>query len=298
MGNAGVRVSLKGMGSDDLLFSEHDDVEAALDAAAARLDLRRYWELRRVLRGLVGGNLHIERAGILGELRWFARRELARLKLLVPLRAVRARLRLLRLQLRSDFTQSEMLMPTGAPVMRSDPGPNRRNAAAWDSPIAGMSPLQAKYFTDLHVRNLPFLTNWDRSSMAHSIEVRMPFMDWRLVTLGVALPDASKNGGGYTKRVLRIAMEGLVPDSIRLRTNKIAFVSPLDDWARGALKPWLLDISSSRSFLESVVWNGPAVRAIVERAATGQGSLWPVWPILQAHVLERMFIARACDTDG
>lgn len=297
MRDAGICGSLNGMGIDDLLASGHDDIEAALEAAAARWDVRRYWELRGVLRGLAGGNVNIDRATVFGELRWFARRELARLHLLQPLRAVRARCRSLPTQLRLLMTSGDFsaLRPT-EPFLRSDAGPRRlRNHHTTDERAADMSPLQAKHYTDFHVDNALYLSNFDRCSMAHGVEVRMPFMDWRLVTFGFALPDTSRNGGGYTKRVLRLAMEGLIPDPIRLRTNRIAFMSPLDDWARGALKPWLLDLCASRSFLESLVWNGPALRAVVERAVAGRASLWPAWPIVHAYALERAFVTRAAE---
>jgi asparagine synthase (glutamine-hydrolysing) len=131
--------------------------------------------------------------------------------------------------------------------------------------------------------------------MSHGIEVRAPFMDWRLVTYSFALPETSKIGVGYTKRVLREAMRGILPEPIRLRTKKIGYVSPMESWARGALKPWLLDLSASRAFLESALWNGPMVRAAVERAADGKASIGPVWPILNAYVLEQSFKARARD---
>jgi hypothetical protein len=88
-------------------------------------------------------------------------------------------------------------------------------------------------------------------------------------------------------------MRGLMPEDIRLRTNKIGFTSPLDQWARGALKPWLLDVVASRRFLESSIWNGPAVRDTVERSIAGAGSLNPVWPIINAHVLDVTFRAAA-----
>jgi len=88
-------------------------------------------------------------------------------------------------------------------------------------------------------------------------------------------------------------MHDLMPDSVRLRTTKFGFISPLDEWARGALKPWLLDLIGSRSFLESSVWNGPVVNSFVERAVEGRASIYPIWPILNAYVLERSFKARA-----
>ena len=137
------------------------------------------------------------------------------------------------------------------------------------------------------------VNGFDRLSMAHGIESRMPFLDWRLVTFGFALPNESRNGGGYTKRVLREAMQGWVPDSVRLRTRKMAYISPIDHWARGALKPWLLDLCANRSFVESPIWNGAVARAQVERAVAGQTNIASVWPILNAYILEQSFKLRA-----
>jgi hypothetical protein len=88
-------------------------------------------------------------------------------------------------------------------------------------------------------------------------------------------------------------MSGLMPEDIRLRTNKIGFTSPLDQWARGAMKAWLLDTVSDARFLQSPVWNGSAVRTTVERSVEGVGSLNPVWPIINAHVLDQTFRSAA-----
>ncbi len=87
-----------------------------------------------------------------------------------------------------------------------------------------------------HVTLLPaILRNFDRCSAAHGIEVRMPFMDWRLVTYCMALPPESRAGAGYSKRILRDAMEGIVPDRIRLRRQKIGFNSPMIEWYNGEM---------------------------------------------------------------
>lgn len=98
-----------------------------------------------------------------------------------------------------------------------------------------------------HSSILPtILRNFDRLSMAHGVEVRMPFMDWRLVTFVFSLPDSSKLGDGFTKRVARLGMAGKMPDSIRLSKTKIGFNSPLPEWLNGPLQPWV------RSLME---WN-------------------------------------------
>jgi asparagine synthase (glutamine-hydrolysing) len=282
---AGIRVSIDGHGSDELIGGYHFYVERALDEAAESLDLKRYLDLRGVLSGLVGGTESSRYGGFLGALRLLARR----VHLLEPARALLAGSRSLQLRVRDNTSgRSAEILPGRVN------GPNRLYYDAADARVTGMSPLQATLFSSFHGSMLPtLLCNFDRASMSHGIEVRMPFMDWRLVTYSFGLPDTSKIGGGYTKRVLRQAMRGILPEPIRLRTKKIGFVSPMEAWTRGALKLWLLDLSASRSFIESTVWNGRAARAAVERAVDGKASIDPVWPVLNAYVLEQSFKGRA-----
>ena len=97
--------------------------------------------------------------------------------------------------------------------------------------------------------------------------------------------------GGYTKRALRQAMHGLTPESIRLGTRKIGIISLTESWIRGPLRSWLFDLTASRAFVESSVWNGSAARAAVERAVDGLASIGPVWPIISAY--EQSFKAQA-----
>src|SRR5258708_3057025 len=101
-------------------------------------------------------------------------------------------------------------------------GTRRLYYAEADCRICGMTPLQAALFSSFHGSMLPtLLRQFDRVSMAHGIETRMPFMDWRLVTYGFSLPDTSKIGGGVTKRVLPMPIQRLVPAPLRLRPKKI-----------------------------------------------------------------------------
>ncbi len=300
---SGIRVSLDGHGADELLGGYHFFVERALDAAMARrLDLRRYLDLKRVLAGLVGGSGQVTRAGILGDINWLMKKQLQRWHLIEPLRGAALRARTLWHRLAASTAARpdsgaaipDLPPPPVEPSLRSCAGATRLYDEASDPRLGGMTPLSAMLFAWFHGSVLPtILRSYDRASMAHGIEVRMPFMDWRLVSLGFALPETSKIGGGYTKRVLREAMHGLMPEDIRLRTNKIGFTSPLDQWGRGVLRPWLLDKVASRRFLESSVWNGPAVRSTVERAVAGAGSLNPVWPIINAHVIGETFAGAA-----
>jgi asparagine synthase (glutamine-hydrolysing) len=276
----GMSVSLDGQGADELLGGYDYFVETALDAAMMKLS--RYSDLRTVWRGLIGED--IGRAGNLrrllkrssGKTKRRLRHTLNRVSLLRPLLAVHASIRGRQSPLRPYL------------------GPRRLYYAETDCRIRGMTPLQAALFSWFHGSMLPtLLRQFDRASMAHGIETRMPFMDWRLVTYGFSLPETSKIGGGVTKRVLRMAMQGLVPDAIRLRTNKIGFVSPINAWTRGSLNTWLRDVCASRSFLDSEVWNGAAVRMVLEQAIARQTSVDWIWPIIHAHVLEQAFKVQA-----
>lgn len=81
--------------------------------------------------------------------------------------------------------------------------------------------------------NLQMLLHWeDRNSMAHSIESRVPFLDYRLVEFVLGLPDEFKIAGGMTKLVLREAMREVLPDQIRTRVDKIGFATPEEVWVR------------------------------------------------------------------
>jgi len=127
-----------------------------------------------------------------------------------------------------------------------------------------MTQANGNLYRDFHSTLLPaILRNFDRCSMAHGIEVRMPFMDWRLVTFAHALPAESKFGGGYTKRVLRDAMQGLMPDRVRQRRFKIGFNSPMVEWYNGGLAPLITRLVQHPLWLDSKLWDGPKLRDVV-----------------------------------
>jgi len=80
---------------------------------------------------------------------------------------------------------------------------------------------------------LPFV---DRLSMAHSVEVRPPFLDHRLVEFAATIPGYMKIRAGREKHILKEAVRGLLPDEILTR-KKEGFVLPVDKWLLGELRP-------------------------------------------------------------
>lgn len=99
------------------------------------------------------------------------------------------------------------------------------------------------------------LRNYDRYSMINGIEIRMPFMDHRLVEFVFSLPFSYKLGKGYTKKLIRDALCPFMPPEVVWRKSKIGFNSPIIQWiqrdrAQGGLKEWFLDTTHSKDFVE------------------------------------------------
>jgi asparagine synthase (glutamine-hydrolysing) len=89
--------------------------------------------------------------------------------------------------------------------------------------------------------SLPGLLRYeDRNAMAVAIETRLPFLAAPVADLAMRMPFAVKVRGGWTKAVLRDAAEGIVPDMIVRRRQKLGFVSPHDRWMAGPLHDWAL----------------------------------------------------------
>jgi asparagine synthase (glutamine-hydrolysing) len=85
------------------------------------------------------------------------------------------------------------------------------------------------------------LNKADRMSMAHSLEVRPPFLDHRIVEFAASLPCSLKIRGSQQKILLKELMRDKLPASV-LRRKKVGFDIPAHDWLRGCLRPLMMDV--------------------------------------------------------
>jgi asparagine synthase (glutamine-hydrolysing) len=116
--------------------------------------------------------------------------------------------------------------------------------------------------------------------MAHSIESRAPFLDYRLVEFLFSLPAEFKLANGMTKRVMRQAMSGVIPDKIRDRIDKMGFVTPEEVWIRQA-GPEVFRKLIDKSVKQSQGIFMPETIRIADGAISGIGPLnYPVWRIV------------------
>src|SRR5207249_6109379 len=106
--------------------------------------------------------------------------------------------------------------------------------------VSQVQRLQQELLTRKGLRAL--LHYEDRNSMAFGVEARLPFLDYRLVEFLYGLAPELKIRNGWTKAVLREALDGVLPDEVRWRVDKMGFVTPEDIWFRTSLREMTRDI--------------------------------------------------------
>ena len=161
--------------------------------------------------------------------------------------------------------------------------------------VPGSLSLSAALRRDSHGGFLTTLLRYgDRNSMAHSREVRLPFCDHRILEFALSLPPEHLMGDAQTKRLLREAMRGVLPEAIRTRWNKQGFVPPIADW----LDRGLIDAVSKRieapAFRADPVWDAGWWTSAVKRYRAGDRALAPsLWKVFVADAWREHFVARA-----
>ena len=110
----------------------------------------------------------------------------------------------------------------------------------------------------------------DRNSMAHSVEARLPFLDYRLVQMLFGLAPHWKINGPWSKWLLREAMNGRIPESVRVRPDKMGFPTPGRKWFAHDLYEPIADTLSSQAFRERGIYNVSQIVADLARHKAGQ----------------------------
>ncbi len=146
--------------------------------------------------------------------------------------------------------------------------------------VDGRDVLDLALFSDLALY-LPddLLTLTDRVSMAHSLEVRVPYLDHELVEFVARMPARLKVRGLKKKWLFRKAVAPWLPDG-HLRRPKQGFSVPMASWLRGPLAPMLTDLVDSRACRESPWLGQAAIRRLVDEHVSGRANhetrLWAV----------------------
>ena len=129
----------------------------------------------------------------------------------------------------------------------------------------------------------------DRLSMASARELRVPFLDHRVVEFAFALPGSFKVRDGATKYLLREAMADRLPDAVR-KTPKRAVVTPQREWLAGPLAPFVEEIVNSEAFgRRGLFRQAEVVKEFARFRMEGSANSFHVWQWVVAELWFRRF---------
>ncbi len=151
--------------------------------------------------------------------------------------------------------------------------------------------VQRALYTDCLVL-LPdmFLEKVDKSTMAHGIEVRVPFLDADLTDYALGLPSGIKVKYGQKKRILRMALRGIVPDEI-LDAPKEGFGVPYQYWLREPLAGYLRSVLLDDSIQQWGIFDRAALEGAIREHTTGQRNHgFLLWKLLNLGLWYRMYL--------
>src|SRR5439155_16629537 len=137
-----------------------------------------------------------------------------------------------------------------------------------------------------------YMEKVDKASMACGLEARLPLLDPRLVELAFQIPGRFKIRGLSTKRVLKQAVQGLVPQRT-LRKRKHGFSVPTDPWFRGELRSFAFEVLLDERARRRGYFDPVFVERLWREHAEGR-HLWDqqLWLLLNFELWHQMYLDR------
>ncbi|WP_433044508.1 asparagine synthase (glutamine-hydrolyzing) [Dactylosporangium sp. CS-033363] len=144
---------------------------------------------------------------------------------------------------------------------------------------AGLDDVSAMQYVDLHTW-LPgdILTKADRMSMAHSLELRVPFLDRAVWQVAASLGPELKLSPEATKTALREAVRGLLPEAVVTR-RKLGFPTPTRVWLRGRIGEWAGDVLAAAD-VDHLIDIAHVQRLLAAHRRGGPDHSRKVWTVL------------------
>ena len=153
--------------------------------------------------------------------------------------------------------------------------------------LQGAGPIERQMHLDLHTyMGDDILVKVDRASMASSLEVRVPFLDHRVVELAARMPLDLKIKGKRSKHILKKAMASRLPQEVTARGKK-GFGMPVAQWLRGPWKDLLTDTLGSGAAGRSGWLNQSVVDQLISEHLSGKRDRRkPLWTLLMFRFWE------------
>jgi asparagine synthase (glutamine-hydrolysing) len=156
-----------------------------------------------------------------------------------------------------------------------------------------MKTLREHLIIDLTVKSVPYLVHHeDRCSMAFSREIRLPFLDHRLVERSFQMPSDLKIRNGVTKYILRKALTGQgMPETVLNRQDKKGYPTPVGKWFKTVAREEVREILSSTSFKQRGIVNADNALKSFALHCQGRGDFTlHMWQWINTELWFRAFI--------
>ncbi|HEU4520885.1 MAG TPA: asparagine synthase C-terminal domain-containing protein, partial [Thermoanaerobaculia bacterium] len=152
------------------------------------------------------------------------------------------------------------------------------------------SSISAMQYLDLHMYlQLDVLTKVDRTSMANSLEVRVPLLDHKVVEFAGTIPPELSLGRDSGKLLFKKAMRGILPDEIIDRPKR-GFAVPLENWFRGELEGFARELLLSQRCRERNVLNPAYIEQIFRLHSAGKQFNFHLWTLISFEMWCRTFL--------
>jgi asparagine synthase (glutamine-hydrolysing) len=160
----------------------------------------------------------------------------------------------------------------------------------WDHSSGEM--LHRLLYSDIKTYLVELLMKQDNMSMAASIESRVPFLDHHLVEFATNIPQNLQLGGFAGKRILKKAVEDLLPHSILYR-QKLGFPTPWSRWLGGPRLDWIRSLLLEPRSMERELFRRPAVEKLFEEHRSGYRDHYDrIWRLLNLELWQRVCLEK------
>jgi asparagine synthase (glutamine-hydrolysing) len=155
----------------------------------------------------------------------------------------------------------------------------------------GYDPVDRMQYIDIHTwMRGDILLKADKMTMAHSLELRVPFLDKAVFEIASKIPTSLKTANGTTKYVLRKAAEGIVPEHV-LNRKKLGFPVPIRHWLKAEMNEWAKTII--RESDTDYLLNKTYVLQLLEDHCQGKAdNSRKIWTVLMFMVWHQVYVEK------
>ncbi|RBW67990.1 asparagine synthase (glutamine-hydrolyzing) [Bacillus taeanensis] len=159
---------------------------------------------------------------------------------------------------------------------------------------SGYEPVNRMQYIDIHTwLRGDILLKADKMTMAHSLELRVPFLDKEVFRVASKISPSMKIANGTTKHILRKAIEGIVPDHV-LNRRKLGFPVPIRHWLKNEMYDWAIKLIND-SQTDHLLHKGEIIKLLDEHCKGTADNSRKIWTVLIFMIWHQIYMEDVYD---